>query len=71
MHKWHKMQFSASITETFCFFSVLCHITYMFCVTSLLLLTHLSELSVSAMDGVPFMISDKFACASSDVSCLS
>lgn len=24
----------------------------------------------SAMDGVPFMISEKFACASSDVSCL-
>ena len=23
----------------------------------------------SAMDGVPFMISEKFACASSDVSC--
>lgn len=31
---------------------------------------HLSELSFSAMDGVPFMISEKFACASSDVSCL-
>lgn len=29
---------------------------------------HLSELSFSAMDGVPFMISEKFACASSDVS---
>lgn len=29
---------------------------------------HLYELSFSAMDGVPFMISEKFACASSDVS---